>query len=71
VCLPKELAISCEYTWWDALFWNVVCNSCPCNYFLDFTSTLRRCDIIFPAITSVDWKNIYWKWDLYQIQIKK
>ena len=68
ICLPKELATSCEYTWWDILFWNIVCNSCPCNNFLDFTSTLRKCDIIFPAITSPDWKEIYWKGELYQIQ---
>jgi hypothetical protein len=68
VCLPKELAISCEYTWWDVVFWNVICNSCPCNNFLDFNTNLRRCDIIFPAITWPDWKQIYWKWELYQIQ---
>jgi hypothetical protein len=68
VCLPKELATSCEYTWWDVLFWNVVCNTCPCNNYLDFTSTLRKCDIIFPAITSPDSKEIYSKWELYQIQ---
>ena len=68
VCLPKQLATSCEYTWWDVLFWNVVCNSCPCNNYLDFTSTLRRCDIIFPAITSPDNTEIYWKWWLFQIK---
>ncbi len=68
VCLPKELATSCEYTWWDVLFWNVSCNSCPCNISLDFTSTLRKCDIIFPAITSPDATQIYWKWWLFQIK---
>ena len=68
VCLPQDLAPSCEYTWWDVLFWNVVCNSCPCNNYLDFTSTLRKCDIIFPAITSPDSTEIYWKWWLFQIK---
>ena len=68
VCLPKELANSCEYSWWDIIFWNAVCNSCPCNNYLDFTANLRRCDVIFPAIVSPDAKNIYWKWELYQIQ---
>jgi hypothetical protein len=68
VCLPKLLNTSCEYSWWDVIFWNVMCNSCPCNNFLDFTSTLRRCDVIFPAITSPDSKNIYSKWELFQIK---
>ncbi len=68
ICLPKKVENSCEYSWWDVIFWNMVCNSCPCNYFLDFTSTLRKCDLIFPAITSKDSKTIYSKWEMYQIE---
>lgn len=68
ICLPKILANSCEYTWWDVIFWNVSCNTCPCNYSLDFISPLRKCDVIFPAITSVDNKNIYSKGEFYQLK---
>jgi len=68
ICSVKSLANSCEYSWWDVIFWNIVCNSCPCNYFLDFTSTLRKCDIVFPAITSPDSKTIYSKWNLFEIE---
>ena len=67
-CQAKTLTTSCEYTWWDVLFWNVICKSCPCNNYLDFISTLRKCDIIFPAITSPDFTKIYWKWELFQIK---
>ena len=68
ICVAKKITNNCEYTWWDVIFWNVVCNSCPCSNSLDFTSTLRKCDIIFPAITSPDSKNIYSKWELFQIK---
>lgn len=68
ICLPEILLPSCEYTWWDVIFWNVVCNSCPCNNSLDFISTLRKCDVIFPAITSTDSKTIFSKWELFEIK---
>lgn len=68
ICLPKDVSTSCEYSWWDLIVWNVSCNMCPCNNFLDFISTIRKCDIIFPAITSSDEKEIYSKWGLYEIK---
>ena len=67
VCVPKLLEDSCEYSWGDAIFWNVICRTCPCNNYLDFISTLRKCDVIFPAITSRDSKTIYSKWELFNI----
>lgn len=68
VCLPESLSNSCEYTWWDLIIWNVVCNSCPCSNSLDFISKLRKCDIIFPAITSIDSKIIFSKGPLFQLK---
>ena len=74
VCLPKILVPgsqpggACEYSWWSAVMWNVVCNSCPCNNTLNFSSILRRCDIIFPAITSPDGTAIYGQWWFFQIK---
>ena len=63
-----DLKNSCEYTGSDIIFWNILCNICPCLTSLDFVSSLRKCDIIFPAITSLDSKNIYSKWELYRIE---
>ncbi len=68
ICSPKQVANSCEYTWGDLIFWNVVCNSCPCSNFVDFNSTIRNCDIVFPAIVSPDKKTIYSKWSYYEIK---
>lgn len=68
VCTPKKVTENCEYTWGDIIMWNIMCNSCPCNIFLDFTSTLRKCDIVFPAITSEDNSVIYSRGELYQIK---
>jgi len=42
--------------------WSASCNTCPCSNFLDFKSIIRKCDTIFPAITSPDWSSIYSKW---------
>lgn len=68
ICSPKQVAKSCEYSGWDLIFWNVVCNSCPCSNFVDFNSTLRNCDRVFPAIVSPDKKTIYSKWSYYEIK---
>ncbi len=68
ICESNELSSSCEYSWWDVIFWNAICNSCPCDYNLDFISTLRKCDVIFPAIVSPDNKDIYSRGEFYQIK---
>lgn len=68
MCLPKTLSNSCEYSGWDIIFWNVICNSCPCSNSFDFISIIRKCDVIFPAITSVDEKVIFSKWSLFEIK---
>ena len=64
----KENLNSCEYSWWDLIIWNVICDTCPCENTIDFSTTIRKCDLVFPAITSPDGKEIYSKWDLYQIK---
>lgn len=68
ICEPNILSSSCEYSWGNIIFWNAICNSCPCDYSLDFVSTLRKCDLIFPAIVSPDDKSIYSRGDFYQVK---
>ncbi len=77
ICKPAWIILSpCltniqkDYT--GITFGNVVCNTCPCtnNRFLDFVSTLRYCDLVFPAITSPDERKIYSRWELFQIEKK-
>ncbi|MDD2907648.1 MAG: PKD domain-containing protein [Candidatus Gracilibacteria bacterium] len=68
ICSPKQVATSCEYTGGDLIFGNIVCNSCPCSNFVDFNSTLRKCDTVFPAIVSPDKKTIYSKGNYFQIK---
>ena len=46
-----------------AIFWNIICAQCPCNIELDFRAQIRRCDIVFPAITSPSAQRIYSQWD--------
>jgi hypothetical protein len=50
------------------LFWNAIINSCPSNIFLDFKSSLRKCDKIFPAIVSPDDSSIYSRWNVFEIE---
>lgn len=58
-------------TSWSSIFWNVVCNSCPCAYQFDFIAILRKCDVIIPAIVSPDGTKMYGKWNAYEIPINK
>lgn len=68
---PKELVWSCIYPKnWSSIFWNVICDSCPCDYTISFLAVLRKCDVIIPAIVSPDKNEIYWKWKPYQIPYK-
>ena len=66
--LNNNLNNSCIVSWLSLISWNIICETCPCNNYLDFVSTLRNCDVIFPAITSPDNSIIYSKWDFYQIK---
>lgn len=50
----------------DTIFWNIMCNSCPCNRFLDFLASVRKCDVLFPAITSPNSTEIYSRGDVYE-----
>ena len=63
VCQPVSVSSSCLFSpvvW--AIFWNTLCNSCPCDIDVDFIASLRRCDLVFPAITSPDARTIYSRW---------
>ncbi len=50
------------------IYWNVICNTCPCLNYIDFDSTIRVCDYIFPAITSTWNTDIYSAWDSFEVQ---
>ncbi len=54
VCVPDiPVRASCLYTpWKGSIFGWAMCNTCPCNTQLDFLADIRKCDIVFPAITS-------------------
>lgn len=54
----------------SSIYWNLVCNSCPCAYELKFLANLRKCDVVFPAIISPDAKTIYSRWETFQIPYK-
>ena len=68
VCIPLPIWNSCNYTGWNLIYWSSICNVCPCSNSLDFLSSLRKCDVIFPAILSPNNKDIYWQWKFYQIK---
>jgi len=51
----------------SSIFGNAVCDSCPCDFALDFRSQIRKCDILIPAIPSPDKKEIYGRGDPYQL----
>lgn len=68
ICVQEEVSNTCTYSWGNIFYWNMICNSCPCDYFFDFNSTLRECDVIFPAITSSDETTIYSRWEYFQIK---
>lgn len=55
---------------WSSIFWNAICDTCPCENDFDFIAQLRKCDVVFPAIVSPDWTNIYSKWNNFQVPYK-
>ncbi len=67
-CIAVAVKNNCEYNGNSTVFWNIICNTCPCQNTLDFNASLRNCDVVFPAITSPDWSEIYSKWNYYQIK---
>ncbi len=50
------------------IFWNAVCDTCPCKNNFDFNTWLRECDVIVPVITNREWNKILDIWDYYQIK---
>lgn len=68
VCLPNIVPNSCDYSWWNLISWKVICNSCPCTNTLDFISAIRKCDKLFPAITSPNEKSVYSQWKIYEVK---
>jgi len=69
ICVPViETDSSCLYSPSEGnIFWWAVCNTCPCSSYLDFLADVRRCDLVFPAITSPNWGQIFSQWDIWQI----
>jgi len=65
ICIADDSCLETDNG--SSIFWNVVCDTCPCENYLDFKSSVRKCDIIFPAIVSPDGRNIYSKWDFFEI----
>ncbi|MDD3646448.1 MAG: S-layer homology domain-containing protein [Candidatus Gracilibacteria bacterium] len=63
-CLSSQ--INTGYIYANSL--NQECLQCPCTNALDFSSVIRTCDILFPAIVSPDGRNIYGKGDLYEVK---
>ncbi len=51
----------------SVIFWHATCLTCPCENFLDFNADVRKCDFIIPALVSPDWKEIYSKWNYFQV----
>lgn len=78
VCLPVESLPENKCLYENKkvlLFWNTICDSTFCtlkgyrdNNFLNFISSLRKCDSIFWAISSPDKTEIYWSWSLFEIR---
>jgi len=63
VCRPISIASSCLFSpIVGAIFGNTLCNTCPCDIDLDFLASLRRCDLVFPAITSPEASTIFSRW---------
>ncbi len=50
---------------WSSIFWNAICDTCPCNNKIDFLRTIRKCDVLFPAIVSPSWQKIFSFWNTY------
>ena len=63
VCRPISIASSCLFSpIVGAIFGNTLCNTCPCDIDIDFLASLRRCDLVFPAITSPEASTIFSRW---------
>lgn len=70
ICIPDfDPKVSCLHTpGVGSIYGNAICASCPCDTYIDFLADIRRCDLVFPAITSPDGKEIYSQWDIWQVQ---
>lgn len=70
VCVPDfEIESSCLYNPnIGSVFWNTLCTSCPCTSSIDFLADIRRCDLLFPAITSPDGTEIYSQWNFWEVR---
>lgn len=70
ICKPDfDPNPSCLFNPWEgSIFGSALCTTCPCNTYLDFIADIRKCDLVFPAITSPDGTEIYSRWDTWQIR---
>lgn len=65
----EQIESSCYYQAdKNYIFGNAICNACPCEHTLSYNAQLRKCDILFPAITSADGSEIYEKWSFFEIK---
>ncbi len=81
-CSITPQAWSCDMSWicvkanscldnltnWVWVFWNAICDTCPCAVSVESSTTIQIFDILFPAILSPDWKEIYSKWDNFIVK---
>ena len=51
-----------------ALYGRAACSSCPCAVDLAFNAEARSCDVIFPAIVSLDKKTIYSRGKVFELR---
>jgi len=51
----------------SGIFWNLYSDNLCSNYRLEFNATLRKCDIVFPVITSNDDSKVFSRWSFFQI----
>jgi hypothetical protein len=59
---------SCFNAHYSKVVWATTCTTCPCNVDIKFDDNVRECDVLFPAILSKDWKDIFSKWDNFEIK---
>jgi len=68
ICVPIVLEKTCEYSGGSIFFWNVIVNTCPSDISLNFRSSIRKCDEIFPAIVSPNNTTIYSRWEMFEVE---
>jgi hypothetical protein len=68
--IPKTTSNCVSPVSGSSIFWKAQCNSCPCDFTLQFLANIRQCDEIFPAIVSPDATEIFSRWEVYLVPKK-